>query len=97
VQITVAGQPNLGVSADLPRLDPSENRWQITDGFTSSPAAPLKFGFDVVRTQDYVLYLRNRHGTYEYDDFISFAQDFSGNTIGARRWQSYSQRFETKV
>ena len=94
VQITVAGQPNLGVSADLPRLDPSENRWQITDGFTFVTGRhTLKFGFDLVRTQDYVQYLRNRHGTYEYADFISFAQDFSGNTTGARRWQSYSQRF----
>src|SRR5205814_787148 len=34
VQIIVAGQANLGSSPDLPRVDPSENRFQIADNVT---------------------------------------------------------------
>ena len=43
-------------------------------------------GFDFLNTEDFVRYLRNRNGTYEYADFTSFAMDFSGNTTGARNW-----------
>jgi len=35
----------------------------------------------------------NGNGTYSYPTFTAFAQDFSGNTAGAKRWQTYSQRF----
>jgi hypothetical protein len=35
VGITVEGQPNLGVNADLPRIDPNENRFEIADVLTS--------------------------------------------------------------
>jgi hypothetical protein len=94
VQIVVQGQPNLGVSPDLPRIDPSENRFQIADTIIGiSGRHAWKAGVDLVHTRDYVRYLRNRNGTYEYADFTSFAQDFSANVLGARRWQSYSQRF----
>ena len=50
-----------------------------------------------MNTQDYVRYLRNRYGSYEYADFTRFAQDFSGNTTGERRWQTYSQRFGNEI
>ena len=94
VQIAVEGLSNLGSSSDLPRLDPSENRFQIADGFTwIAGRHTAKFGFDVVRTEDYVRYLPDQFGSYTYADFTSFAEDFSGNTTGARRWQSYAQRF----
>ncbi len=56
-----------------------------------------KFGFDFLNTEDYVRYLRNQNGTYEYPDFTSFALDFSGNTLGARNWSAYSQRFGSPV
>jgi hypothetical protein len=98
VQLTVEGQPNLGVNAELSRLDPSENRYQLADTFTVVAGRhSWKFGADVISTQDFLKYLRNRHGTYEYADFTSFALDFSGNTSGARRWQSYAQRFGNEV
>lgn len=98
VQIIVGGQPNLGVLQDLPRLDPSENRFQIAEGLTRVAGKhTLKFGADLVSTQDFVKFLRNRHGTYEYADFTSFALDFSGNASGARRWQTYSQRFGNEL
>ena len=98
VQITVEGQPYLGSSADLPRLDPSENRFEIADTLTAVTGRHTwKAGFDLVNTQDYIRYLRNRYGSYEYADFTSFAQDFSGNTTGERRWQTYSQRFGNEI
>jgi hypothetical protein len=98
VQITVEGQANLGVSAELPRIDPSENRFELADGYSMlSGRHTWKFGAGVIRTQDFVKYLRNRNGSYEYGDFTSFALDFSGNTTGARRWQTYSQRFGNQI
>jgi hypothetical protein len=98
VQLTIEGVPNLGMSADLPRIDPSENRFQLTDNFTIvSSRHSWRFGFDLLNTEDYIRYLRNRNGTYEYADFTSFALDFSGNTRGARNWQTYSQRFGNPI
>jgi hypothetical protein len=57
----------------------------------------VKAGFDFVNTRDYNDILRNRNGTYSYPTFTAFAQDFSGNTTGAKRWQSFSQRFGNPV
>jgi hypothetical protein len=98
VQISVEGQANLGSSPDLPRVDPSENRLQVADNFTLVAGRHTwRFGFDLLNTEDYIRYLRNRYGTYEYGDFTSFALDFSGNTTRARRWQTYSQRFGNPI
>jgi hypothetical protein len=41
--------------------------------------------------------MRNRNGTYVYPSFTAFAQDFTGNTTGAKRYTSYSQRFGNSV
>ena len=97
-QIVVQGQSNLGVSVDLPRVDPSESRWQFTDNFTIVKGGhSLRSGFDVLRTEDYVRYLRNRNATYEYGSFTDFARDFSGNIAGERNWLTYSQRFGNPI
>jgi hypothetical protein len=98
VQITVEGQANLGVNPELPRIDPSENRFQISDTFSMVTGRhSLKAGGDFISTEDYLKYLRNRNGSYDYPTFTAFAQDFSGNTSGARRWQTYSQRFGNEI
>jgi hypothetical protein len=98
VQITVEGQSNLGVSSDLPRLDPSENRFQLADTlFMTHGRHNLKFGADFINNQDYLRYLADGSGSYDYADFTSFAQDFSGNVTNARRWSTYSQRFGANV
>jgi hypothetical protein len=97
-QIVVEGQGNLGASVDLPRIDPSENRFQAADNLTlTSGRHSWKFGVDLLSTEDYIRNLRNQNGTYEYADFTSFARDFSGNSLGARNWSTYSQRFGTAV
>ncbi|MBI1788705.1 MAG: TonB-dependent receptor [Acidobacteria bacterium] len=94
VQITVQGQSSLGVSADLPRLYPSENRFQWADNFTWMVGNhTAKAGFDLVNTRDFIRSLRNGQGAYSYADFTSFARDFSGNTSQEKRWLMYTQRF----
>ena len=94
VGITVEGQANVGVSTDYPRLNPSENRYQIADTFSWNLGKhDLKFGFDFVNTRDVLVVLRNEFGSYSYANFTNFALDLTGNTTGAKRWQSFSQAF----
>lgn len=94
VQISIAGQGNLGVGADFPRLDPRENRVQFAETARKYAGRhSWTFGGEWIRTSDYRESLSNREGTYSYATFTDFAQDFSGNTLGAKRWQTYSQRF----
>jgi hypothetical protein len=98
VQISAQGQANLGVADAYPRLNPSENRHQIADNLTMTLGKhTVKMGFDYVNTRDYNDILRNRNGTYSYPTFTAFAQDLTGNTAGAKRWQSFSQRFGNPV
>jgi Carboxypeptidase regulatory-like domain/TonB dependent receptor len=94
VQITVQGQTNLGVSPILPRLNPSENRYQLADNYSWTLGRhSLKFGGDFMNTRDAHSQLINGNGTYVYPTFTAFALDFSGNQAGTKRWTSYSQRF----
>jgi len=92
IGLTVAGQQNLGTATDYPRLNPSEQRFQFADNLTWTMGRhTMKFGVDVSTVQDYLDILRNRAGTYTYATWSNFALDFSGNTTGAKRWQSFSQ------
>jgi outer membrane receptor for ferrienterochelin and colicin len=98
VQISVQGQGNLGVADAYPRLNPSENKHQIADNLTWTVGKhTVKFGGDFVTARDYNDILRNQNGTYSYPTFTAFAQDLTGNTTGAKRWQSYSQRFGNPI
>jgi hypothetical protein len=92
VGLSVAGQSNLGTATDYPRLNPSEQRFSFADSLSWTKGShSMKFGWDVSTVQDYLDILRNRAGTYSYSTWTNFALDFSGNTTGAKRWQSYSQ------
>ena len=94
--LTVAGQANLGTAIDYPRLNPSEQRFQFVDTLNWNIGRHnLKFGGDYMTTQDYVNILRNRNGSYSYNDFNSFAIDYAGQN--GRLWQSYSQAFGNAV
>ncbi len=96
--LTVQGQSNAGVADAYPRLNPSENRYQIADNLTWTLGKhTVKAGFDFVDTLDYNNILRNRFGTYNYATFTDFALDLSGPTMGGKRWNTYSQRFGNSV
>jgi hypothetical protein len=96
--LTIQGQTNLGTAVDYPRLNPSENRYQFADNLTWNKGRhTIKFGADVMTTQDYNDVLRNRTGSFTYPNFTAFALDLTGNTSGAKRWQNYSQRFGNPI
>ena len=95
--VTVGGSP-VGTAIDYPRLNPSEQRHQLADTLTwTVQKHTLKIGGDIVSTQDYLNILRNQFGSYSYANFNAFALDFTGNTTGARNWQSYTQTFGNPV
>jgi len=98
VAITVQGQANLGVANYMPRLNPSENRHQIADNLTWTVGKhTVKFGGDIMHTRDYYDQLFNGRGSFVYANFTNFALDFSGNTAGTKRWQTFSQAFGNPV
>jgi outer membrane receptor protein involved in Fe transport len=93
---SVAGQ-SLGAGASyLPRVNPNEQRFQFTDNYSWTLGKhSAKFGFDIANSQDYVFNMSNWAGSYTYGSVTAFAQDFSGNTTGAKNWQSYAQTLGT--
>jgi hypothetical protein len=94
VTLTVNGATNLGVATSYPRLLPSEQRFQYSDNLSWTKGRhAMKFGIDVANTQDLTDQLNNRWGTYTYGTVTAFALDFSGNTTGAKNWQTFSQTF----
>ena len=94
ITLTVQGQSNLGVPNYLPRLNPSENRFQFAENLTwTAGKHTLKLGVDFVHTLDTNVICRNQFGTYSYASFTDFAMDYSGNATGGKRWTTYSQRF----
>ena len=98
LQLSVGGQ-NLGAGASyLPRLSPNEQRFQFADNLSwVAGRHALKFGVDIASTQDYTYYISNAFGSYSYGSAAAFALDFSGNTTGAKHWQSYSQTFGNPI
>lgn len=98
VALSVNGISNVGYANGYPRLNPSEQRFQIADTFSWIRGAhSIKFGIDYSHVEDYISRLANRYGTYSYATLSAFALDFSGNATGARNYQSYSQLFGNPV
>jgi hypothetical protein len=91
--VTVQGQANLGVPNYLPRVQPTEDRWQFVDNLSITQGRhQFKFGFDIAHTRDVEDALFNGVGSYTYGTITAFAQDLT-NLDGGKRWQSYSQAF----
>ncbi len=57
----------------------------------------LTFGVDLIATQDSFNTLRNLAGNYTDSTLSAFAQAFTGNTTGTKRWQSHSQRLRDPI
>ncbi|MDX2179429.1 MAG: carboxypeptidase regulatory-like domain-containing protein [Bryobacteraceae bacterium] len=91
--VTVQGQGNLGVPNYLPRVQPTEDRYQFADNLSWTYGRhQLKFGFDIASTQDTEDALFNGVGSYTYGTITNFALDLT-NLDGGKRWQNYSQAF----
>jgi hypothetical protein len=90
----LANGTQLGPANYLPRVEPSELRFQFQDNATWTKGThTIKFGADIATTEDYVFYISNLFGSYSYKTVNEFALDYSGNTTGAKWWNSYSQTF----
>ena len=96
--LTVNSTINLGLANSYPRLNPSETRYQVADNlsWTKGPHT-MKYGFEIAHTEDYVNQLINQFGSYNYSTLNQFALDFSGNTTGAKNWNTYSQTFGNPI
>jgi outer membrane receptor protein involved in Fe transport len=82
----------LGPISYLPRVEPRETRQEVADNISWIKGHHLiKAGFDITSNNDYALFIQNVHGSYIYQTVNQFALDYSGNTTGAKNWQSFSQ------
>ncbi|HWC96807.1 MAG TPA: TonB-dependent receptor [Candidatus Sulfopaludibacter sp.] len=98
VSLSVAGVSTLGGYNILPRILPSENRYQFTDSLSWVKGAhTFKFGFDVARTEDYSNSLSNRFGSFTYSSVSTFAQDFTSPAAGPSHYSSYAQVFGNPI
>ena len=89
---------NVGSGSYLPRIQPSENRYEVADNLSYTLSRHnLKFGFDYFNTEDYTAQLYNGNGSYSYSNPNDFALDYSGNTTGVKHWSNYSQAFGNPV
>jgi hypothetical protein len=92
LQVSANGT-QLGPAAYLPRVEPSESRFQFQDNVTWTKGThTLKFGTDIATTEDYVYYISGAFGSYTYQTVNEFALDYS-NPSGTKYWSSYSQEF----
>lgn len=92
--ITVQGVSNLGSSNSLPRVYPTEDRFQFADTLSFVRGRHmLKAGVDISHVRDIQDQVFQGNGVYTYGTFTDFALDFSGNTAGEKRWQQYTQAF----
>jgi Carboxypeptidase regulatory-like domain/TonB dependent receptor len=98
VSLSVAGLSTLGGYNVLPRLNPSENRFQYADNLSWVKGQhTFKFGVDIANTEDFTNSLTNRAGTFTYSNVTTFAQDFSSPAPGPSHWSSYSQVFGNPI
>lgn len=91
--VTVAGA-SVGAYNILPRVTPREQRFEFANNASWTKGRHiLKFGADIATTEDYSFFPSNINGSYTYQTVTNFALDYSGNTTGAKNWQTYSQTF----
>ncbi|HVH85783.1 MAG TPA: TonB-dependent receptor [Terriglobales bacterium] len=97
LNLTVNNVQNLGFAAGYPRLNPSEQRFELMDTYSWTIGKhSVKYGVNWDHVEDYVDRLGNRFGSYSYPTLTAFAQDFSGTTNG-KHWTSFSQDFGNPI
>lgn len=93
LDVSVAGV-QLGPATYLPRVEPLEVRNEFADDVSWAKGKHMiKAGFSFEHVNDNVNYLSNRYGSYTYSTVTAFAQDYTGNTAGARDYSAFSQTF----
>ncbi|HTS30215.1 MAG TPA: TonB-dependent receptor [Bryobacteraceae bacterium] len=98
VSLSVAGVGTLGGYNILPRILPSENRFQYVDNLTWVKGGhTFKFGADIARTEDFSNSLSNRFGSYTYSNVSTFAEDFTNPAAGPSHYSSYVQVFGNPI
>lgn len=96
--LTVAGQGNLGVSANqLPNIQPTERRFDLADDFSKSIGKhQIKFGLDLAYLRSIENAVFNGPGSFTYTNVTNFAYDFSPNPATdpgtpGKHWSTYAQ------
>jgi hypothetical protein len=88
----------LGPATYLPRVEPLETRNEFADDLSWAKGKHMiKLGVSFENVQDDVNYLSNRYGSYTYPTVNAFAEDYSGNTTGARDYSAFTQTFGNPV
>jgi outer membrane receptor protein involved in Fe transport len=97
LDVAVAGV-QLGPATYLPRVEPLETRNEFADDLSWAKGKHMiKLGVSFENVQDDVNYLSNRYGSYTYPTVNAFAEDYSGNTTGARDYSAFTQTFGNPV
>jgi hypothetical protein len=98
LSLSVAGVSTLGGYNILPRILPSENRYQFAENLSwVTGAHTFKFGADIARTEDFSNSLSNRFGSYTYSNVTTFAQDFTSPAAGPSHYSTYAQVFGNPI
>jgi hypothetical protein len=98
VSLSVAGVSTLGGYNVLPRLNPSEQRFEYADNLSWVKGKhSFKFGMDIAHTEDYTNSLSTRAGSYTYSNVTTFAQDFTSPAPGPSHYSTYSQAFGNPI
>jgi hypothetical protein len=97
----------LGPATYLPRVEPSETRFEFSDDATLVKSNhTIKFGFNFFTTEDYNYYISNAFGSYTYATPTCFALDYTpiaggpactGTQTGAKNWTGFSQTFGNPI
>jgi Carboxypeptidase regulatory-like domain/TonB dependent receptor len=98
LSLSVAGVSTLGGYNVLPRVNPSENRFQYADNLSWVKGAhTFKFGMDISHTEDFANSLTNRFGSYTYSSVSTFAEDFTSPSPGPSHYSTYTQVFGNPI
>ncbi len=98
VSLSVAGVGTLGGYNILPRILPSENRYQFADTLSWVKGNhSFKFGFDIARTEDFSNSLSNRFGSYTYSSVTNFALDYTNPAPGPSHYSTFVQVFGNPI
>lgn len=98
IALTIGNLGDVGYATSYPRLLPSELRIQVLESFSYTKGKhSMKYGLEYGHLEDYVNQLANRYGSYTYSSLTQFAEDYSGNTTGAKNWTTFTQRFGNPV